>query len=88
MRLKFIAGEIEPNETGIRAIAFSKWIITLDGLDFAPLCVYFRMADHNRAYVVEFESIEETKSEVIVSDFDCLEVFRREYRELLKKRRR
>jgi hypothetical protein len=85
VRLGYIAGSVEPNEFGIRAIAFTKLVVGEDGQsDLAPLRVYFSLdAAGTTALILEFEKIKPSDAaETIVSDF--VEVARREYRDVMK----
>lgn len=88
VRLMYIAGEIEATEfSDIRTIAFRKAIITEQGPDFAPLCVYFRLSpDEKEALIVDFEVLDPLEQSVVLVPA-VADVFRADFRETLKKKK-
>lgn len=74
MKLKFIAGDIDSDESGIRVIAFTKTVMLKDGTELAPLSIYFRMSEDGKvAQIVNVERIIEP-TDVIVSGVDLIDV--------------
>lgn len=87
VRLMCRAGDIETTESSdIRTIAFRKAIITEQGLEFAPLCVYYRLSpDGKVALIVDFETLDPLEQSIVLVPA-VADVFRADFRELLTKK--
>ncbi len=74
MKLKFVAGDIEEDASGIRHIGLAKIVMLKDGTELAPLSVYFRMSAHGEtARIIDVERILGS-DEVRVSNVSLIEL--------------
>jgi hypothetical protein len=88
VRLMYIAGDIEATDSSdIRTIAFRKAVITEQGPDFDPLCVYFRLSpDGKEALIVDFETLDPLEQSIVLVPA-VADVFRADFRETLTKKK-
>lgn len=83
VKLMWAAGDIEPDESGIRLIELNKVVMLQDGTELAPLSVYFRMSEDGIvAHVLDVEKLLDA-TEVEVSPYTITEILTENLRTLI-----